>query len=166
MSGRETGPRTNWVNVARHYATCSSDLKSRQEVSRSPLDLRRRTAGYHRRPGHVEQLTKLSDGAIALEVQADGVFVASVEFGGGPRSWPRDRTTRKPSRIRPLPPASTPAATEGILGLDFTISEDGARWLTLFRNLTARGMSAVKLVKRNAYPGLVAASGVTLGGAG
>ena len=53
-----------------------------------------------------------------------------------------------------------------ILGLDVTTSEDGAGWLAFFRNLTARGLSGVKLVTSDAHPGLVAAVGATLGGAG
>jgi transposase-like protein len=53
-----------------------------------------------------------------------------------------------------------------ILGLDVTTSEDSAGWLAFFRGLTARGLSGVKLVTSDAHPGLVAAVGATLGGAG
>jgi putative transposase len=53
-----------------------------------------------------------------------------------------------------------------ILGLDVTPSEDGAGWLTFFRDLTARGLSGVQLVTSDAHPGLVAAIGATLPGAG
>ena len=53
-----------------------------------------------------------------------------------------------------------------ILGLDVTTSEDGAGWLAFFRNLTARGLSGVKLVTSDAHQGLVTAIGATLGGAG
>ena len=53
-----------------------------------------------------------------------------------------------------------------ILGLDITTREDGAGWLAFFRNLTARGLSGVKLVTSDAHQGLVAAIGATLGGAG
>jgi transposase-like protein len=52
-----------------------------------------------------------------------------------------------------------------ILGLDVTTAEDGAGWLTFFRDLTARGLSGVKLVTSDAHPGLVAAIGATLPGA-
>src|SRR3954465_12377277 len=52
-----------------------------------------------------------------------------------------------------------------ILGLQVTTSEDGAGWLGFFRDLTARGLSGVKLVTSDAHAGLVAAIGVTLPGA-
>ena len=41
-----------------------------------------------------------------------------------------------------------------------------AGWLAFFRDLTARGLSGVKLVTSDAHPGLVAAIGATLPGAG
>jgi putative transposase len=52
-----------------------------------------------------------------------------------------------------------------ILGLQVTTSEDGAGWLGFFRDLTARGLTGVKLVTSDAHAGLVAAVGVTLPGA-
>jgi len=52
-----------------------------------------------------------------------------------------------------------------ILGLQVTTSEDGAGWLGFFRDLTARGLSGVKLVTSDAHAGLVAAIGATLPGA-
>jgi len=52
-----------------------------------------------------------------------------------------------------------------ILGLHVTTSEDGAGWLGFFRDLTARGLTGVRLVTSDAHPGLVAAIGATLGGA-
>ena len=52
-----------------------------------------------------------------------------------------------------------------ILGLQVTSSEDGAGWLGFFRDLTARGLSGVKLVTSDAHNGLVAAIGATLPGA-
>ena len=52
-----------------------------------------------------------------------------------------------------------------ILGIQVTTSEDGAGWLGFFRDLTARGLSGVRLVTSDAHPGLVAAIGATLGGA-
>ena len=52
-----------------------------------------------------------------------------------------------------------------ILGLQVTSAEDGAGWLALFRDLTARGLTGVKLVTSNAHNGLVAAVGATLPGA-
>jgi putative transposase len=52
-----------------------------------------------------------------------------------------------------------------ILGLQVTSAEDGAGWLTFFRDLVARGLSGVALVTSDAHPGLVAAIGATLPGA-
>src|SRR5690606_2981038 len=51
-----------------------------------------------------------------------------------------------------------------ILGLQVASTEDGAGWLTFFRDLKARGLSGVKLVTSDAHAGLVAAAGATLGG--
>jgi len=43
-----------------------------------------------------------------------------------------------------------------ILGLQVTSAEDGAGWLTFFRDLTARGLTGVALVTSDAHSGLVA----------
>ena len=53
-----------------------------------------------------------------------------------------------------------------ILGVQVTTSEDGAGWLGFFRDLSARGLSGVKLVTSDAHAGLVSAIGATLPGAG
>ena len=52
-----------------------------------------------------------------------------------------------------------------ILGVQVTSSEDGAGWLAFFRDLTARGLTGVKLVTSDAHAGLVHAIGATLPGA-
>jgi transposase-like protein len=52
-----------------------------------------------------------------------------------------------------------------ILGLHVTSAEDGAGWLAFFRDLTARGLTGVKLVTSDAHRGLVEAIGATLPGA-
>ncbi len=52
-----------------------------------------------------------------------------------------------------------------ILGLQVTSAEDGAGWLAFFRDLSARGLSGVRLVTSDAHTGLVAAIGATLPGA-
>ena len=52
-----------------------------------------------------------------------------------------------------------------ILGVQVTSGEDGAGWLGFFRDLTARGLTGVKLVTSDAHAGLVAAIGATLPGA-
>jgi putative transposase len=52
-----------------------------------------------------------------------------------------------------------------ILGLAVTSAEDGAGWLSFFRDMVARGLSGVALVTSDAHQGLVAAIGATLPGA-
>ena len=52
-----------------------------------------------------------------------------------------------------------------ILGVQVTTSEDGAGWLAFFRDLTARGLSGVKLVTSDAHAGLTGAIAATLPGA-
>jgi len=52
-----------------------------------------------------------------------------------------------------------------ILGLQVTSAEDGAGWLGFLRDLTARGLSGVRLVTSDAHAGLTAAIGATLPGA-
>jgi transposase-like protein len=52
-----------------------------------------------------------------------------------------------------------------VLGLQISSAEDGAGWLTFFRDLVARGLSGVRLVTSDAHSGLVAAIGATLPGA-
>jgi putative transposase len=52
-----------------------------------------------------------------------------------------------------------------ILGIQVTSAEDGAGWLTFFRDLTARGLTGVRLVTSDAHRGLTAAIGATLPGA-
>jgi putative transposase len=52
-----------------------------------------------------------------------------------------------------------------ILGLQVSSAEDGAGWLAFFRDLTARGLSGVRLVTSDAHRGLVEAIGATLPGA-
>ena len=44
-----------------------------------------------------------------------------------------------------------------ILGLQVTSAEDGAGWLSFFRDLSDRGLTGVKLVTSDAHAGLVAA---------
>jgi putative transposase len=51
------------------------------------------------------------------------------------------------------------------MGLQVTSAEDGAGWLGFFRDLTARGLTGVRLVTSDAHAGLVAAIGATLPGA-
>jgi transposase-like protein len=48
------------------------------------------------------------------------------------------------------------------LGLQVTSAEDGAGWLGFFRDLTARGLSGVRLVTSDAHRNLTEAIGATL----
>jgi len=52
-----------------------------------------------------------------------------------------------------------------ILGLQVTTAEDGAGWLGFFRDLTARGLSGVRLVTSDAHAGRTGAIAATLPGA-
>ncbi|TCM32501.1 IS256 family transposase [Kribbella sp. VKM Ac-2568] len=52
-----------------------------------------------------------------------------------------------------------------ILGVEVTSAEDGAGWLAFLRDLTARGLTGVRLVTSDAHSGLTAAIGATLPGA-
>jgi putative transposase len=52
-----------------------------------------------------------------------------------------------------------------VLGIQASSAEDGAGWLGFFRDLTARGLTGVRLVTSDAHAGLVAAIGATLPGA-
>lgn len=52
-----------------------------------------------------------------------------------------------------------------VLGIQASSAEDGAGWLGFFRDLTARGLTGVKLVTSDAHAGLVAAIGATMPGA-
>jgi putative transposase len=53
-----------------------------------------------------------------------------------------------------------------ILGVQVTSAEDGAGWLGFSPDLTARGLTGVRLVTSDAHNGLVAAIGAALPGAG
>ena len=49
--------------------------------------------------------------------------------------------------------------------MEVTSAEDGAGWLAFLRDLTARGLTGVKLVTSDAHRGLVEAIGAALPGA-
>ncbi len=52
-----------------------------------------------------------------------------------------------------------------VLGVQITSSEDRAGWLGFFRDLTAWGLSGVKLVTGDTHAGLTAAIAATVPGA-
>ena len=104
---------------------------------------------------HVEQFRtrRLEDAGPFTFVAADAL-VLKVREGG---------------RVVPVHVlVATGVNTDGhreILGVQVTTSEDGAGWLAFWRDLTARGLSGVKLVTSDAHAGLVAAIAATLPGA-
>lgn len=51
-----------------------------------------------------------------------------------------------------------------ILGVQVNSTEDGAGWITFWRDVVARGLSGVKLVTSDAHAGLVAAISAPVGG--
>ena len=53
-----------------------------------------------------------------------------------------------------------------MLGVQVTTREEGAGWLGFVRDLTARGLTGVRLVTSDAHAGLVAAITATLPSAG
>ena len=103
--------------------------------------------------GHVEQFrTRPLEGAFTF-VAADAL-VLKVREGG------------RVVAVHAL--VATGVNTDGhreILGVQVTTSEDGAGWLAFFRDLTARGLTGVRLVTSDAHRGLTAAVAATLPGA-
>jgi transposase-like protein len=105
--------------------------------------------------GHVEEFrTRRLDDAGPFTFVAADALVLKVREGG---------------RVVPVHAlVATGVDADGhrqILGIQVTTSEDGAGWLAFFRDLTARGLSGVKLVTSDAHAGLVAAISATLPGA-
>ncbi|MBK5249395.1 MAG: IS256 family transposase [Actinomycetales bacterium] len=117
---------------------------SKSQVSRMAQDLDEQVAAFRTRPLDAGPYTFLTADALAVKVREGGrvvniaVMVATGVNADGHRE---------------------------ILGIDVSTAEDGAGWLTFFRDLTARGLTGVKLVTSDAHSGLVAAIGATLPGA-
>ena len=117
---------------------------SKSQVSRMAQDLDEQVAAFRTRPLDAGPYTFLAADALAVKVREGGrvvniaVMVATGVNADGHRE---------------------------ILGIDVSTAEDGAGWLTFFRDLTARGLTGVKLVTSDAHSGLVAAIGATLPGA-
>jgi transposase-like protein len=104
---------------------------------------------------HVEEFrTRRLDDAGPFTFVAADALVLKVREGG---------------RVVPVHAlVATGVNTDGhreILGVQVTTSEDGAGWLAFFRDLTARGLSGVKLVTSDAHAGLTSAIAATLPGA-
>jgi putative transposase len=117
---------------------------SKSQVSVMAKDLDEQVAAFRHRKLDQGPYTFLAADALVLKVREDG----------------------RVARVHAL--IATGVNTDGyreVLGIDVTTSEDGAGWLQFFRDLTARGLSGVKLVTSDAHAGLVAAAGATLPGA-
>ncbi|MBB5471353.1 IS256 family transposase [Cellulomonas hominis] len=117
---------------------------SKSQVSRMAADLDEQVAAFRTRPLDAGPYTFVAADALSVKVREGGrvvniaVMVATGVNADGHRE---------------------------ILGIDVSTAEDGAGWLTFFRDLTARGLTGVKLVTSDAHSGLVAAIGATLPGA-
>jgi putative transposase len=117
---------------------------SKSQVSTMAAELDAQVADFRTRPLDAGPYTFVAADALVLKVREGGrvvnvhALLATAVNGDGHRE---------------------------ILGLQVTSAEDGAGWLAFFRDLTARGLSGVKLVTSDAHHGLVTAIGATLPGA-
>lgn len=117
---------------------------SKSQVSVMSKELDDHVADFRSRPLDAGPYTFVAADALAMKVREGGrvvnvsVMVATGVNGDGHRE---------------------------ILGLQVASAEDGAGWLGFLRDLTARGLTGVKLVTSDAHAGLVAATAATLPGA-
>jgi transposase-like protein len=117
---------------------------SKSQVSRMAADLDEAVEAFRTRPLDAGPYTFVAADALVLKVREGGrvvavhALVATGVNGDGHRE---------------------------VLGLQVTSAEDGAGWLGFFRDLTARGLTGVRLVTSDAHAGLTAAIGATLPGA-
>ncbi len=118
---------------------------SKSQVSEMARDLDEQVAAFRTRPLDAGPYTFVAADALMMKVREGGrvVKVACLVATGVNADGYRE-----------------------ILGLQVSSTEDGAGWLTFFRDMVARGLSGVKLVTSDAHAGLVAAAGATLPGAG
>ena len=117
---------------------------SKSQVSEMAKDLDEQVAAFRTRPLDAGPYSFVAADALAMKVREGGrvVKVAVLVATGVNADGYRE-----------------------ILGLQVNSTEDGAGWLTFWRDLVARGLSGVKLVTSDAHAGLVAAIGATVGGA-
>src|ERR671927_952900 len=117
---------------------------SRSQVSRMAADLDELVASFRTRPLDQGPYTFVAADALTMKVRESGrvVLVHALVATGVNADGHRE-----------------------VLGLQITSAEDGAGWLTFFRDLAARGLAGVRLVTSDAHSGLVAAIGATLPGA-
>jgi putative transposase len=117
---------------------------SKSQVSRMAADLDAQVEAFRTRPLDAGPYTFVAADALVLKVREGGRVVA----------------------VHAL--VATGVNADGhreVLGLQVTSAEDGAGWLAFFRDLTARGLTGVRLVTSDAHAGLVAAIGASLPGA-
>jgi putative transposase len=117
---------------------------SKSQVSRMAADLDEAVEAFRTRPLDAGPYTFVAADALVLKVREGGrvVNVHALIATGVNADGHRE-----------------------VLGLQVTSAEDGAGWLSFFRDLTARGLTGVRLVTSDAHAGLVAAIGATLPGA-
>jgi transposase-like protein len=117
---------------------------SRSQVSRMAADLDAQVEAFRTRPLDAGPYTFVAADALVLKVREGGrvVNVHALVATGVNADGHRE-----------------------VLGLQVTTGEDGAGWLAFFRDLTARGLTGVRLVTSDAHAGLVAAIGATIPGA-
>src|SRR3954452_16918448 len=118
---------------------------SKSQVSRMATDLDGQVEAFRIRPLDAGPYTFVAADALVLKVREAGRVV----------------------NVRAL--VATGVNADGhreVLGVQVTSGEDGAGWLAFFRDLTARGLTGVRLVTSDAHRGLVDAIGATLPGAG
>jgi transposase-like protein len=116
---------------------------SKSQVSEMAKDLDEQVTAFRTRPLENGPYTFVAADALTMKVREGGrvVKVACLIATGANADGYRE-----------------------ILGLQVNSVEDGAGWLTFWRDLLARGLSGVKLVTSDAHQGLVAAIGATVGG--
>jgi transposase-like protein len=117
---------------------------SRSQVSEMAKSLDEQVEAFRTRPLDAGPYTFLAADALVLKVREGGRTVNVHAL---------------------LATAVNAAGYREILGLHVTSAEDGAGWLAFFRDLTARGLTGVRLVTSDAHRGLVDAIGATLPGA-
>lgn len=125
-------------------ATLGIDRLSKSQVSEMAKDLDEQVAAFRTRPLDAGPYRFVAADALVLKVREGGRTVgvhALLATGVNAHGY------------------------REILGLQVSSAEDGAGWLAFFRDLTARGLSGVRLVTSDAHRGLVEAVGATLPGA-
>jgi transposase-like protein len=121
------------------------DSLSKSQVSRMAADLDQVVEDFRHRPlGEVGPFTFVSADALTMKVREGGRVINAVAL------------------------VATGVNADGhreVLGLRVATSETGAAWNEFFADLTARGLTGVRLVTSDAHAGLVEAIAANLPGA-